>query len=224
MISQVLHALPRELLDPYQSLTHLTSIFRDQNAPLVDYLTTKLSYLTVLLDDARSRPLSSYSTSSTAFVTFKDAKTARLALNILDSHPRRSLACHTTPAPDWTDLLWPRLGKSVYRSEFVRGWVVFFGVWIFTLIWVSHQLRDTILSLSCVDLPSVIALRFDQLDQYCGIHQTSAKLPQRASKGCLGHHVARSGHSRCASYDRHMSNTAGDRQQGRHDLHATRYP
>jgi hypothetical protein len=134
---QVLHALPRELLDPYQSLTHLTSLFRDQNAPLIDYLSTKLSYLTLLLDEARSKPLSSYAASSTAFVTFKDARTARLALKILDSHPKRSLACHTMPAPDWTNLLWPRLGKSVYRSEFVRGWVVYLGVWAFTLVWVS---------------------------------------------------------------------------------------
>jgi len=133
---QVLHALPRELLDPYQALTHLTSLFRDQNAPLIDYLTTKLSYLTLLLDEARSKPLSSYSASSTAFVTFRDARTARLALKILDSHPKRSLACHTMPAPDWTNLLWPRLGKSVYRSEFVRGWVVHLGVWAFTLAWV----------------------------------------------------------------------------------------
>ncbi|OCF73930.1 hypothetical protein I204_05778 [Kwoniella mangroviensis CBS 8886] len=131
-----LHSLPRECIDPYQSLTHLTSLFRDQNAPLIDYLTTKLSYLTMLLDESRSRPLSSYTPSSAAFVTFKDAKTARLASKILDSHPKRSLACHAVPAPDWTDILWPRLGKSTYRSEFVRGWVVYLGVWAFTLVWI----------------------------------------------------------------------------------------
>ncbi|OCF45349.1 hypothetical protein I317_00872 [Kwoniella heveanensis CBS 569] len=131
-----LHSLPRELIDPYQSLTHLTSLFRDENAPLIDYLSTKLEYLTMLLNEARSRPLDSYPASSAAFITFKDAKTARLAHKILDNHPKRSLACHTTPAPDWTDILWPRLSKSVYKSEFVRSWIVFFGVWAFTLIWI----------------------------------------------------------------------------------------
>ncbi|WVQ97269.1 hypothetical protein IAU59_004380 [Kwoniella sp. CBS 9459] len=131
-----LHTLPRELIDPYQSLTHLTSIFRDENAPLIDYLSTKLEYLTMLLNEARSRPLDSYPASSAAFVTFKDAKTARLAHKILDNHPKRSLACHTTPAPDWTDILWPRLSRSVYKSEFVRGWIVHLGVWAFTLVWI----------------------------------------------------------------------------------------
>nr|XP_031860912.1 uncharacterized protein CI109_003639 [Kwoniella shandongensis]KAA5527984.1 hypothetical protein CI109_003639 [Kwoniella shandongensis] len=131
-----LHGLPRELIDPFQSLTHLTSLFRNQNAPLIDYLTTKLNYLTVLLEEAKNRPLESYPAASTAFVTFKDAKSARLAHKILDSHPKRSLACHTAHAPDWTDLLWPRLGKSVYRSEFVRGWAVYLGVWAFTLVWI----------------------------------------------------------------------------------------
>lgn len=111
----------------------------DQNPPLIDYLTTKLSYLTHLLTESLSKPLESYATASTAFVTFRDAKTARLVLKILDSHPKRSLACKTVPAPDWTDLLWPRLGKSVYRSEFVRGWAVYLGVWAFTLAWVSRH-------------------------------------------------------------------------------------
>ncbi|WWC86374.1 uncharacterized protein L201_001250 [Kwoniella dendrophila CBS 6074] len=64
-----------------------------------------------------------------------NARTARLASKILDSHPKRSLACHAVPAPDWTDILWPRLGKTTYRSEFVRGWVVYLGVWAFTLVW-----------------------------------------------------------------------------------------
>lgn len=139
----MLHALPRELLDPYQSLTHLTSFLRKQNAPLIDLLTTKLSYLTALLDEARGLPLSSYPGASTAFVTFKDAHTARLALKILASHPKRSFACHTAPAPDWTDLLWPRLAKSTYRSSVVRGWAVFVGVWAFTLVWVSGCVTHT---------------------------------------------------------------------------------
>jgi hypothetical protein len=134
----VLHSIPRELLDPYQALTHLkvTSVWRKKNAPLIDYLTTKLVYLTMLLDDARDKGLEDYQPASTAFVSFKDARTARLALRILDNHPKRSLACHTMPAPDWTDLLWPRLSRSVYRSEVVRSWVTFFAVWAFTLAWV----------------------------------------------------------------------------------------
>jgi len=124
------------LLDPYQSLIHRTSIFRGNNAPLIDYLTTKARYLTALLDEARAKPLNTYCPSSAAFITFKDARTARLALKILDSHPKRSLACHTVAAPAWTDLLWPRLEKNVYRSSFVRGWVVFLAVWAFTLVWI----------------------------------------------------------------------------------------
>lgn len=112
-------------------------MLRKRNAPLIDYLTTKLVYLTMLLDEAREKDLSDYQAASTAFVIFKDARTARLALRILDSHPKRSLACHTEPAPDWTDLLWPRLGRSVYRSELVRSWVTFVAVWAFTLAWVS---------------------------------------------------------------------------------------
>jgi len=90
----------------------------------------------MLLDDARDKELEEYQAASTAFVSFKDARTARLVLRILDNHPKRSLACHTLPAPDWTDLLWPRLGRSVYRSELIRSWVTFFGVWAFTLAWV----------------------------------------------------------------------------------------
>ena len=137
LTGQVLHALPRELLDPYQALTHLTSFMRKENAPLIDFLTTKLNYLTMLLEEAKSKTLDSYSPSSTAFVTFKDAETARTALAYLESHPKRTLACHTIPAPDWTDLLWPRVSKSAYRSNYVRSWVVFLGVWAFTVVWVS---------------------------------------------------------------------------------------
>nr|ODN96786.1 hypothetical protein L204_03495 [Cryptococcus depauperatus CBS 7855] len=131
-----LHSIPREYLDPYQELTYVTSFFHKHNAPIIDYLTTKLSYLTMLLSEARSRPLDEYSAASTAFVTFIDAKTARLALKILDSHPKRAFACKAIAAPDWTNILWPRLSKSVYKAEFVRGWAVHIGVWAFTLIWI----------------------------------------------------------------------------------------
>lgn len=133
-----LHSLPRELLDPWQKLMHLkiTSPLRKENAPQIDFLTTKLLFLTGLLDDARSKAMADYGSSSAAFVTFRDARTARLAAKILPVHPRRSLACNTAPAPDWTDILWPRLEKSVYKSSFVRGWVVFLAVWAFTLAWI----------------------------------------------------------------------------------------
>lgn len=143
---QVLHRLPKVLTDPYQALMHLpiTTPFRKSNAPVIDYLTTKLAYLTMLLDKARSQPLEDYASSSAAFVVFKDAHTARFALKVLDNHPTRSLACHAHAAPNWVEVLWPRLGTSVYRSGFVRGWVVFLGVWAFTLAWVcltdrTHQ-------------------------------------------------------------------------------------
>ncbi|WWC99807.1 hypothetical protein V866_006715 [Kwoniella sp. B9012] len=126
--------------DRMQRLVQVLDPFLDDHgfSGKVDTTVWDLSYLTMLLDESRSRPLSSYTPSSAAFVTFKDAKTARLASKILDSHPKRSLACHAVPAPDWTDILWPRLGKSTYRSEFVRGWVVYLGVWAFTLVWVGY--------------------------------------------------------------------------------------
>ena len=135
LIQQVFHRLPKPLLDPYQALMHLpiTAAFRKTNAPTIDYLTTKLAYLTMLLDEARSKPLEDFSSSSAAFVVFKDARTARYALRVLDNHPTRTLACHTQAAPNWVEVLWPRLGTSVYRSGIVKGWVVFLGVWAFTL-------------------------------------------------------------------------------------------
>jgi len=108
----------------------------------------------MLLDDARDKELEEYQAASTAFVSFKDARTARLALRILDNHPKRSLACHTLPAPDWTDILWPRLGRSVYRSELVRSWVTFLAVWAFTLAWVG----DSKMSGLTIDLSSFILL------------------------------------------------------------------
>ncbi|WWD17764.1 hypothetical protein CI109_102205 [Kwoniella shandongensis] len=174
-----LHGLPRELIDPFQSLTHLTSLFRNQNAPLIDYLTTKLNYLTVLLEEAKNRPLESYPAASTAFVTFKDAKSARLAHKILDSHPKRSLACHTAHAPDWTDLLWPRLGKSVYRSEFVRGWAVYLGVWAFTLVWVASAITSlapvilvALLTIAICPILLVIANKAETIVTRLGIHNS----------------------------------------------------
>ncbi|ODN77902.1 hypothetical protein L202_05008 [Cryptococcus amylolentus CBS 6039] len=137
-IWDILHSVPRECLDPFQELTHSPIIapFYKNNAPKIDYLTLKLNYITDLIDEAQSTPVEDYPAASTAFATFKDAKTARLALKILDSHPKRTLSCRTTAAPEWTDLLWPRLYKSAYRSEFVRGWVVNLGVWAFTLVWI----------------------------------------------------------------------------------------
>ncbi|WVQ77073.1 hypothetical protein IAR50_006756 [Cryptococcus sp. DSM 104548] len=80
----VLHSVPRECLDSYQELTHppITAPFYKINAPKIDYLTLKLNYITDLIDAARSIPIEDYPAASTAFVTFNDAKTARLALKI----------------------------------------------------------------------------------------------------------------------------------------------
>ena len=220
---QVLYDLPRELLDPYQALTHLkaTSMFRKQNAPLIDYLTTKLVYLTMLLDDAREKDLAEYQAASTAFVIFKDARTARLALRILDSHPKRSLACHTVPAPDWSDLLWPRLGRSVYRSELVRSWVTFFAVWAFTLAWVSSYHPPLGADRTDItDLPGVVLLYTDIAYYHRWFHSTTRGLAERESKRGIHHHLPCTRHPRRAIDHCHLSHPAGYRQQGSNHRHA----
>ena len=198
------------MLDPYQALTHLkvASIWRDKNAPLIDYLTTKLVYLTMLLDDARDKELDEYQAASTAFVSFKDARTARLALRILDNHPKRSLACHTLPAPDWTDLLWPRLGRSVYKSELIRSWVTFIGVWAFTLAWVCSPVYAELIT----DL-SRWALLFPNLPiKYWRIPASSAQMAGSESKLCYNNHISRARHLGRFAHYRYMSDSASGRQ------------
>lgn len=133
---QALHQLRSEgLLDPYQALTHGKYTVRKANAPLIDFLTAKYRHLTKLLDEQLEKPIDDFKAASTAFVTLKDSHSLKRVLRELSSHPMHALACKTKPAPDYVDLLWPKLSKSVYRDEAVRSWAMFFIVWIFTITW-----------------------------------------------------------------------------------------
>jgi hypothetical protein len=109
---------------------------RQAKVPLIDLLTTQYKHLDKLLQEKLAQPIESYRCASSAFVTFKDAKTARRVLRELKAHPHHVLSCRTRPAPQHVDLIWPKLVKSVYRAAAVRSWVINFVVWVFTILWV----------------------------------------------------------------------------------------
>lgn len=128
-IWDALHSLPREDLDAYQPLIHLSALFRGQTVPAIDFLTTKLAFLSALIDESRSTGVECEPPASTAFVTFKDPRDARRATKELAAHPKNMLACVVTPAPDVRDIDWGRAMKSAYTGEFLKDWVVNVGVW-----------------------------------------------------------------------------------------------
>ncbi|KAF9221015.1 hypothetical protein BS17DRAFT_758900 [Gyrodon lividus] len=134
-IWDALLALPRNALDPYQPLIHLSVLFRGKAVPSIDYYTAKLNLLTSLIMQNRARAISDYSPVSTAFVTFKDPKDARKACKYLAVHPDNPLACIVTMAPQYEDIDWIRVMKSTFRAELVKDWVVSLGVWGFTIFW-----------------------------------------------------------------------------------------
>jgi len=164
----------------------------------------------MLLDDARDKELEEYQAASTAFVSFKDARTARLVLRILDNHPKRSLACHTLPAPDWTDLLWPRLGRSVYRSELIRSWVTFFGVWAFTLAWVRYLGTSTLTT----DLSRLILLYPHIASYYRWIPATLARMVGSQSECHSDYYFAGACYPSGIAHYRHLPDSACSSQQG----------
>lgn len=135
-IWDVLHALPRDYLDPFQPLTNVNTLFRGATVPSIDYHTAKLGLLTSLINENRSRPQVDYTPASTAFVTFHNPRDALRAVKFLPCHPSNPLVCLVEMAPDWRDLDWERVGKSTFTGEFLRDWVVKIGVWGFTLFWV----------------------------------------------------------------------------------------
>jgi hypothetical protein len=112
-----LHDLPRHLLDPYQPLIRVKTLFRGSTIPAIDYYNTKVSYLTTLIEEHRSRSLKEFSPASTAFVTFKDPSDAFRVCKYLPSHPDNPVACLTGPAPDVMDLDWDRVMKSTFTGE-----------------------------------------------------------------------------------------------------------
>lgn len=132
---EALLSVPREYLDPYQPLTHRFERLHKDNMPLIDYLSAKLAVLTEKLEKAKEMPLEDYQPSSTAFVTFRTAGLARRALAELPSSDLYPLGCQTRPCPHYSDLIWPRLSKSVYRAAVFRGWVIGVVIFITTIAW-----------------------------------------------------------------------------------------
>ncbi|KAG8737834.1 hypothetical protein FRC10_007761 [Ceratobasidium sp. 414] len=135
---EALHSLPRDDLDRYQPLIHLSTLFKGRTVPAIDFLTTKLALLSALIEESRSGCGDNLegAPASTAFVTFRDPRDAMRAVKELAVHPKNALACVTTPAPDVRDVDWGRAMKSTYTGEFLKDWVVNVGVWGFTLLWV----------------------------------------------------------------------------------------
>jgi hypothetical protein len=83
----------------------------------IDYFTVKLSLLTQLITENRSKAISDYDPVSTAFVTFADPRDARMACKYLAVHPGNPMACLVTMAPGYEDLDWIRVMKSTFRAE-----------------------------------------------------------------------------------------------------------
>jgi hypothetical protein len=110
-------SLPRSVLDPYQPLIHLNSLFRGKTVPTIDYYTAKLRVLTSLITEARSLPLNGYDPVSTAFVTFDTPKDARRACKYLAVHPDNPLVCTVSMAPLYEDIDWTRIMKLPFNLE-----------------------------------------------------------------------------------------------------------
>lgn len=149
-IWDALLSLPRSVLDPYQPLIHLNSLFRGKAIPTIDYYTAKLRVLTSLITEAKSLPLTGYDPVSTAFVTFESPKDARRACKYLAVHPDNPLVCTVSMAPLYEDIDWTRIMKLPYnlevrvcllsrypwptpdshlRIQFFKDWVIGLGVW-----------------------------------------------------------------------------------------------
>jgi hypothetical protein len=122
-------------LDPYQPLTRKLGTSKTVNAPLIDFLASKLKIITEAMEALKEKPITEFTASSSAFVTFKSAKLARRALKELSTHPLYAMGCRTQAAPDYSDLIWPRLNRSVFRADQVRGWVIAIALFFITLLW-----------------------------------------------------------------------------------------
>jgi hypothetical protein len=132
---EALLSVPREYLDPYQTFAHRFDGLHKDNPPLIDYLTAKLAILTEKLQHAKKASITEYRPASTAFVTFRTAALARRALSELPSSELYPLGCQTRPCPHYSDIIWPRLSKSVYRADVLRGWVIAILLFFTTVAW-----------------------------------------------------------------------------------------
>jgi len=116
-IWEALHEVPRHMLDAYQPLIHLSTLFRNRTVPAIDYYTAKLNLLTSLITESRAKAIDDYDPVSTAFVTFADPKDAWRACKTLTRHPNNPLICLVTMAPAYEDLDWSRIMKTSFRGE-----------------------------------------------------------------------------------------------------------
>lgn len=133
---------PRELLDPYQPVTSLSALFRGQKVPTIDYLLTKLNLLTALVAEMRARPPTEYEATSTAFVTLRDPRQARMVWRELSAQ----IVIKVRMAPEVKDLDWERLMRTSFTSDLVRGVGVNAFFWGFTIFWlIPLQLVATVL-------------------------------------------------------------------------------
>ncbi len=87
----------------------------------------------------RSRPPTSYEPTSTAFVTFRDPRQARMVWRELNDQ----IVVKVRLAPEVKDLDWDRLMKTSFTGDVVRGFGVSVVIWAFTIFWVI------IVTLSC---------------------------------------------------------------------------
>lgn len=139
---EALADVPRVLLDPYQPVTSLSSLFRGQKVPTIDYLLTKLNLLTALVAEMRARPPTDYEPTSTAFVTLRDPRQARMVWRELNSQ----IVIKVRMAPEVKDLDWDRLMKTSFTGDLVRGFSVNAFFWAFTVFWcIPLQLVTTAL-------------------------------------------------------------------------------
>ncbi len=153
------------MLDPYQALTRTKLHLRKAGAPLIDLLTAKYQHLGRLIQEKRSQPIDSYRAASSAFVTFKDAYSYQRALRDLASHPHHVLSCRTRPAPQHTDIIWPKMVKSIYRAEAVKSWVISIVIWVFTILWVFP-----VTAIAAVASVNTAARVIPVLDRYLQVH------------------------------------------------------
>lgn len=114
---QALLSLPRSTLEAFQPLTRLSTLYRGQVVPTIDFYTAKLQLLSSVITEKRSRAPGDYEAMSTAFVTFEDPADARKACKYLAVHPLNPLQCFVTMAPLYEDLEWDRLMKPTFRVE-----------------------------------------------------------------------------------------------------------
>lgn len=172
----VLLALPRELLQPYQPQTrtrHASALLLPFNAlidavlalvrphsrrwierlPTIDLVFTRLTMHTDKIVKFRERDLRTIAPASSAFVTFRRWEDARRAVRGLPHHPWRPLTCICRQAPQYEDVDWRRLVKGKFTAQFLRDWIVAALIWLFQIFWLFPiQLIVTLVSVKNLTL------------------------------------------------------------------------